>query len=465
MRPRTTPGPSHLFMPAILVIDDEEAMRSHLAALLRNRGFQVSTASTGEAGLALLREHSFDVVLSDLRLGAELDGLELLQVIRGGAPGPEVIIMTAYGSVDTGVMAIQQGAYDYITKPFREHELLALIKRALERRRAMGTEPPSEVDSGPVSDRRGRGEIIGSSAPMIEVMKLVAQVAPTDSTVLITGESGTGKELIARAIHRLSQRSQRAFVAVNCAAIPENLQESEFFGHVKGAFTGAVQNKEGLFTEADRGTLFLDEIGETSLSSQVKLLRFLQSGEVRRVGDSRSSTVDARLVAATNRDLRQAIADRTFREDLYYRLNIIAIELPPLRDRPADVPVLAEFFRSRYTRKLGIDVRGFSPEALVQMKDYRWPGNVRELENAVERAVALARGPVITRDDLPRWREHPRLLTDSLGDGEFPTLADLERHHIQKALDRFSGNRVKMSQALGISKTTLWRKLKELDLN
>ncbi|MCK6527835.1 sigma-54 dependent transcriptional regulator [Myxococcota bacterium] len=458
-------------MPAILVIEDDAALRSQLEQMLDQPDWHVATAESGEAALALLRQRRFDLVLTDLRLGAEVDGLELLEHVKLHAPETEVIIMTAYGSVETGVFAIQHGAYDYVIKPFREFELLAVMRRALERGRVVGDASGEHTlrtaGDGTATPRRGTGvEIVGQSAPMIEVMKVVAQVAPTDSTILVTGESGTGKELIARAIHRLSHRRDRPFVAVNCAAIPESLQESEFFGHVKGAFTGAIQTKEGLFAEANRGTLFLDEIGETTLSTQVKLLRFLQSGEARKVGDSRNATLDVRLVAATNRDLRQAIASRGFREDLYYRLNIISIELPPLRQRTGDLPLLAEFFRARYARKLGVDVRGFSPEAMARLAAHSWPGNVRELENAIERAVALARGPVVTSADLPRWREVVRAgFTEPDAEvGEFPTLADVERRHIQRAMDRFDGNRSRASAALGISKTTLWRKLKELNL-
>jgi len=315
--------------------------------------------------------------------------------------------------------------------------------------------------------------VIGRSTAMIGVMKLVAQVSHLDSTILLTGESGTGKDLIGRTIHNLSPRKDKPFVAVNCGAIPENLQESVLFGHLRGSFTGAVANTDGLFAEAGDGTLFLDEIGETSLMTQVKLLRFLQSGEVLRVGENRPRQVDVRLVAATNQDLRQAIQDRRFREDLFYRLNIISIELPPLRARRGDIELLAHHFIKSYAKKLSLDVRDISPEALALLERHSWPGNVRELENAMERSVALARGPIITPDELaltgPDVSMVPEVedaymerMADKPPDPPVLPLKEVERRHIQHAMEVFGGNRTKVSKALGISKSTLWRKLKEI---
>ena len=466
-------------MARLLIIEDQEELRTHLVELFRQRGYQVEHASSGEDAVPLLGDRDYEVVLSDLRLGQEIDGLDLLEFIKQRSPDTEVIIMTAYGSVESGVIAIQRGAYDYLTKPFREHEVLNLVQRALERGEAHRTasEPVTgelhaldEADLEPENTK-----VIGRSTEMIGVMKLVAQVAPLDSTILVTGESGTGKDLIARALHQLSPRRDRPFVTVNCGAIPENLQESVLFGHTKGSFTGAVQTTEGLFSEANKGTLFLDEIGETALMTQVKLLRFLQSGEVLRVGDSKSRNVDVRLVAATNRDLRTAIRERRFREDLFYRLNIISIELPPLRARQRDLELLARYIIRRCSVRLGLEVRDISPDALGVLERHSWPGNVRELENAIERAVALARGPVITPADLPvlEPRDDPSIdrspVVTSLELPPIPmhdevlSLAEMEYRHIQHAMTVFRGNRTRVSKALGISKSTLWRKLKQIE--
>ncbi len=457
----------------LLVIEDQDELREHLVGLFRGRGYQVDGAADGDEAIERLQETSYDLVLTDLRLGHRVDGLDLLDYVKQRYPDTEVIIMTAYGSVESGMIAIQRGAYDYLTKPFREHEVLQLVRRALERgaSRAAARSTPEDEEEERQTPRAT--DVIGRSTQMIGVMKLAAQVAPLDSTILITGESGTGKDLIARTIHQLSTRKDEPFVAVNCGAIPENLQESVLFGHQKGSFTGAVQSTDGLFSEANRGTLFLDEIGETALMTQVKLLRFLQSGEILRVGDSKPTNVDVRLVAATNQDLRRAIQERRFREDLFYRLNIISIELPPLRTRTGDVDLLARHFMRRYAKKLGLDVRDISPEALDVLERHHWPGNVRELENAIERAVALARGPVITPDELPPLEpsgDPPARVEDA---DEVPDqrtaaepvvlpLREVERRHIQYAMKVFGGNRTRVSSALGISKSTLWRKLKEM---
>ena len=463
-------------MASLLIIEDQVQLRAQLIAMFEERGYTVEGASSGPEAVALLRDSTFDLVLTDLRLGHDIDGLEVLELVKQGSPDTEVILMTAYGSVEDGVLAIQRGAYDYLTKPFREHEVLELVRRALERRTSRITiQDQPRVDPEP---EVREVEVIGRSTAMIGVMKLVAQVAPLDSTILITGESGTGKDLIAQTIHQLSQRKGSPFVAVNCGAIPENLQESVLFGHVRGSFTGAVQSTDGLFFQANNGTLFLDEIGETALMTQVKLLRFLQSGEVLRVGDNRPRNVNVRLVAATNQNLHQAIRERRFREDLFYRLNIISIELPPLRARTGDVELLAHHFLQRNAKKLGVDVREFAPEALDILQRHTWPGNVRELENAIERAVALARGPVISPDQLPPIGPHVPPLPEPIPNFESPVmpasepplsvesavlpLREVERRHIQRAMEVFGGNRTKVSKALGISKSTLWRKLKPL---
>ena len=469
----------------ILIIDDQVEILDSLTSLFRDAGYSVDAVADG----ALAREHlekvDYDVVFTDLRLGYPYDGLEVLDMVKSLRPRAQVLIMTAFSSVQSSVLAMKAGAYDYITKPFKREEVLLLAARAAERAqldgRVRSLEDQVERDALPAGDA---SQILGSSLEMVELMRLVAQVARTDSTVLVTGESGTGKELVAQAIHQLSPRFERPFVAVNCGAIPENLQESEFFGHVQGAFTGAIRSKVGLFQHADKGTLFLDEIGETSLSAQVKLLRFLQSGEVRKVGANRADMIDARLVAATNRDLLALIADKSFREDLYYRLNIIHLEVPPLRVRGGDVEELAKYFLVRRSRKLGNGVIGFSEEALDRLRRHSWPGNVRELENAVERAVTLCRGRTVEAGDLPALalgarvdlirralpadsgvvaeRPPPVLQPDFAAGGPdaFPSLRDLELQHIEQALLLFSGNRSRASAALGISKATLWRKIK-----
>ncbi len=463
-------------MASLLVIEDQAELHAQLTAMFRDRGYEVEGATSGPEAVERLRERPYDLVLTDLRLGHDIDGLDLLEFIKERNPDTEVILMTAYGSVEDGVVAIQRGAYDYLTKPFRERDVLDLTRRALERRASRIT----ALEMPAIEEERGdrEVEVIGRSTAMIGVMKLVAQVAPLDSTILVTGESGTGKDLIAQTIHRLSTRKAAPFVAVNCGAIPENLQESVLFGHVRGSFTGAVQSTEGLFSQANSGTLFLDEIGETALMTQVKLLRFLQSGEVLRVGDNRATNVNVRLVAATNQNLHQAIRERRFREDLFYRLNIISIELPPLRARRGDVEPLARHFLRRYAAKLGLDVRDIAPEALDVLQRHTWPGNVRELENAIERAVALARGPLITPDQLPPIGPHvppppepPAMAeaSDLLATTQPPAspssilpLREVERQHILRAMEAFGGNRTKVSKALGISKSTLWRKLKDL---
>ncbi len=455
-------------MSLILVIEDQDDLRIHLVDLFRSCGYSVDGAADGQVAVELLDDKVYDLVLTDLRLGHQVDGLDLLDYVKERHPDTEVIIMTAYGSVEGGVVAIQRGAYDYLTKPFREPEVLQLVRRALERgaSRAAVRDTPQ-----PDEDPKREVEVIGRSTAMIGVMKLVAQVSHLDSTILLTGESGTGKDLIARTIHNLSTRDERPFVAVNCGAIPENLQESVLFGHLKGSFTGAVASTDGLFQEANDGTLFLDEIGETALMTQVKLLRFLQSGEVLRIGENRPRIVDVRLVAATNQNLRQAILERRFREDLFYRLNIISIELPPLRARIGDIELLAHHFVRRYARKLQLDVRDISPEAFTVLERYSWPGNVRELENAMERSVALARGPIITPDEIalsgpdmqaPVTEEPPPQAMDSPIDPPVLPLREVERRHILHAMEVFGGSRTKVSRALGISKSTLWRKLKEM---
>ncbi len=485
-------------MPRILVIDDQVETLELLTRLFRTEGYEVDAVSDGDRAVEAIDEVDYDVVFTDLRLGFPYDGLELLEMAKKARPRTQVVIMTAFSSVESSVLAMKAGAYDYITKPFKGEEVLLLAARAAEKAQLTGKVRDLEGKSG-FHAKPSTTEIVGRSPAMVRMMRLVGQVARTGATVLIVGESGTGKELVAQAIHQLSPRVDKPFVAVNCGAIPENLQESEFFGHVKGAFTGAIRSKAGLFEEAHTGTLFLDEVGETSLATQVKLLRFLQTGEVRRVGGNEATNVNARLVAATNRDLEAMIEAKAFREDLYYRLNIIAVEVPPLRDREGDVEILAKYFLARFARKLGNGVTGFTREAMKRLRRHRWPGNVRELENAIERAVTLARGTRVDVDDLPRMERTPSPQTslsadafrlrpatsgewDTISDpfqlavvrpplevddpevDQFPSLKEIERAHIERALAAFGGNRTRTSKALGISKATLWRKLKAYEV-
>lgn len=471
-------------MARILVIDDQVGTLDLMSRLFEAEGYAVDAVGDGELARQYVERVDYDVVFTDLRLGYPYDGLELLEMIKKVRPRTQVVIMTAFSSVESSVLAMKAGAYDYISKPFKAEEVRLLAARAAEKAQLTGKIANLEGRDGL---DRGAQEIVGHSPAMVRMMRLVGQVARTDATVLIIGESGTGKELVAKAIHQLSQRIDKPFVAVNCGAIPENLQESEFFGHVKGAFTGAIRQKTGLFEEAHAGTLFLDEVGETSLATQVKLLRFLQTGEVRKVGGNESAMVDARLITATNRDLETMIADKLFREDLYYRLNIIAVEVPPLRNRVGDVEILAKWFCARFARKLANGVSGFSDRAMKRLVAHSWPGNVRELENAVERAVTLTRGTRIDLEDLPRLErtasrvgsERRRAPTSSAAaafsgefdvapvsaEGGFPTLRDLERVHIERALRHFAGNRTRASEALGISKATLWRKIKSYEID
>jgi two-component system response regulator HydG len=454
---QTAPEPR----PRILIVDDQRNMRTTTALVLRQQGYEVTEAESGDAALSRLLSEPVDVVLTDLKM-APLDGLAVLRGALEIAPATQVIVMTGYGTVESAVEAMQLGACDYVSKPFKESELRVRVQRALERRRLI-------VDAGLFSDefreRYKLDNLVGRSAPMRELLTKLVRVAPTDVTVLVTGESGTGKELIARAIHANSRRSSRPFVPVNCAAISETLLESELFGHVKGAFTGAVKLRQGLFEEASGGTFFFDEIAETTPAFQAKLLRVIQEHEIRRVGDNASIPVDVRVIAATNRDLKEAIAEKRFREDLFYRLNVVPLHAPPLRERKEDVPLLAQHFLTRFNQRNGAR-RTLTQGALQKMTSYDFPGNVRELENVVEQAAALAHSEEIDADDVfIETRAAPAVAPSA---GGVRTLAqevdEAERRAIEAAMQRNEGQLEKVARELDVSGTTLWRKMKRLGM-
>ena len=385
-------------MAHILLVDDESSMRLTLTALLKRAGHTLMQAATGEDAAAKIEDNHFDLIITDLNLSGS-SGIEVLKAAKQSNPQTEVVLLTGYGSIETAVAAMKAGAIDYLTKPVDTEELLMTIERATERQKLKSevARLRTEVES---KGSFNSGNIVATSPAMHDVLQMVERVAPTDAAVLIQGESGTGKELIARAIHQNSNRKDEAFIPINCGALPENLLESELFGHMKGAFTGAHQNKKGLFEEADGGTLFLDEIGEMSPLTQVKLLRVLQDQEVRRVGANTGVKVDVRIVAATNQNLMTNIESGAFREDLYYRLQVIVIHLPPLRERPEEVLPIATHYLQNYAQKFHKPLNGFTPEAERALTEYSWPGNIRELINAVERSAILCRGNVVEPDDL-----------------------------------------------------------------
>jgi DNA-binding NtrC family response regulator len=441
----------------LLVVDDEAHARTALAAVLRDEGYAVETAADGFKALSKLEECSPDLLLTDLKMPG-LDGLELMQ--RGKARDPElaVVMMTAFGAVDSAVAAMRAGAADCLAKPVNVEQLMLVVARELERRRLRAE---AGLLRQRLAERDRVGNLVGSSPPMQRVCDTILQVAPSRATVLITGESGTGKELVAAAIHEHSPRAGRAFVKLHCAALAETLLESELFGHERGAFTGAVDRRDGRFQQADGGTLFLDEIGDISPATQIKLLRFLQEHRFERVGGNQTIDVDVRVVAATNRDLRALAKEGKFREDLYYRLNVVVIEMPALRSRPSDIPLLAAHFLRRDSKESGKTISGFTDEALAQLMGYAWPGNVRELENAVERAVVLCRGDVIRAEDLPL-----QIAPTPDADGDMPvvpgaSITELERYAILKTLEHTGGSTSRAAQILGISPRTIQYRLHE----
>ncbi len=450
--------------PSILVIDDESGILETLRILLKNEGFDVTTAQGGKAGLEALKGSAPDIVLTDVRM-PQVSGIDILSAVRQQDPETPVILMTAQASLQTAIQAVNEGAFYYIQKPFSNDDMVAICRRAADYRllRAENKHLKQEIRR---RERSGQVKPLGKSRIFLDVMRLAEQVAPTESTVLIQGESGTGKEIIARYIHELSARSESQFLSLNCGALPESLLESELFGHVKGSFTGAVRDKQGLFAAARGGTFFLDEIGEMSPATQVKLLRVLQERECIPVGGTEAIPVDVRVVAATNRDLEDDIKQGRFRTDLYYRLNVIAIHLPPLRDRRDDIPIFVDAFLRRIAREKehGEELKRLSAEAVDAIMAYDWPGNVRELENALERAVVLSKGEAVALSALPgkitERRAEPLLAERPHVN---PTLEVIEQAYITWVLQSEGGNKTRAAEVLGIDPSTLYRKLSKYD--
>jgi two-component system response regulator HydG len=445
---------------SILVVDDDRAHRTMLRTLLGGWGYQVEEADDGARAIERVREKPYDLVLMDVRM-VEVSGLKALPDMKSFNPAIPVIIMTAYSSVETAVDALKKGAYDYLTKPLDFDELRLVIERAMDHGRLREENRALKESLGVGFDT---GDIIGRSRAMVEVLETVAMVAPTEATVLITGESGTGKELIAGAIHANSPRREKPFVKLNCAAITETLLESELFGHEKGAFTGADRRKEGRFRLAHGGSIFLDEISEMSVSMQAKLLRVLQEKEFQRVGGEEVLKVDVRVMAATNRDLKGEIETGRFREDLYYRLNVVTLSVPALRERREDIPILAQHFLQTFAKKNRKQIKGFTPRAMDCLVRYDWPGNVRELMNAVERGVILCRGEYVSEEDFPlSVREAIDHKADTVGTeerlGALP-LEEVEKATILKTLESTGGNKSEAARRLGITRRTLHKKLK-----
>ncbi len=446
--------------PNVLVVEDEELMRSILRQLLEDEGCRVLTADSAENALEIFPANEIAVTLTDIKMSG-MDGLELLDQIKAVDDEAIVIIMTAYSSVDSAIAALRKGAYDYVTKPFVNEDLIQTVKNAIRTKELFRE---NRVLKRELDKRYGFSEIIGKSEPLQQVFRIVEKVADTNASILIQGESGTGKELIARAIHFNSGRAGKSFLAVNCGALPESLLESELFGHTKGSFTGAIGDKKGLFRSADGGTLFLDEIGEMPQTLQVKLLRALQEQEVVPVGASKPVKFDARIIAATNKNLETEVAENRFREDLFYRLNVIEISLPPLRARREDIPLLTKHFIAKFSREQNTNEKQISKEALSAMLNYNWQGNVRELQNAVERAFILSNDEIELENLPPKIRMN----TDNNfemrdPEGLRPTLEEMERRYIVEILDSVGQDKTDAAEILGIDLSTLYRKLKRYD--
>lgn len=450
----------------ILVVDDDAIARGLLADALRQDGYEVEEATGGAEAVDRGCRTRFDVVLTDIRMG-EVDGFAVLQDFKQHSPDTSIVLLTAFGSMEGAIDGIRQGAYDYLAKPFKKEEIKLVVQRSLEHSRLVRENARFREE---LRDRQDLSRLVGSSPLMLEVYKLVARVSSGKSTVLVEGESGTGKELIARGIHANSPRRERSFVPVNCAALPDTLLESELFGHEKGAFTGAIGPKKGLFEAAHEGTIFLDEIGDVGAALQVKLLRVIQEQEVRRVGGTASTKVDVRIIAATNRNLSQLVKEGKFREDLFYRLNVVRIVAPPLRERREDIPMLAHHFLQKISSDHGHVIRGFVPETMVLLQRHHWPGNVRELENVIERAVSLTHGPLILPDDLPNSvRQAPESPQEPAAlpgqEGSLITLEELEKRYLVRVLKDSGHNKVRAARVLGIDRRTLYRMAERFGLD
>ena len=444
----------------ILIIDDEDGIRKTLSILLRANHFQSDEAKSGMEAIEKMHQNEYQLIITDLRMN-DVDGWEILEKGLQIQSNVEIIVITAFANIEDGVRAIKSGAYDFLEKPIESTKFIKMVKQIAEKRRL---ENENERLKALLKEQSAFDGIIGNSTAMHNVLRMITQISHADSSVLITGESGTGKELVARAIYASSPRKRKNFVAINCGALPETLQESELFGHVKGSFTGAHHDNPGLFSEADGGTIFLDEIAELSLTAQVKLLRFLQDGEIRRVGDSKPFHINARVIAATNKNLLEEIAKNKFRDDLFYRLNVIPIHLPPLRERGDDVTLMANYFLQKYAKKFNKNVQSISKRAGNILNHYTWPGNVRELQNIIERAVVLCNGKEIKPSSLPTHivNKVPSVSNKTIGSDI--TLEELERNHIMAIYKRYNGNKKAMMDVLQVPKTTLWRKLKEYSI-
>jgi DNA-binding NtrC family response regulator len=441
----------------LLVVDDDPVTIDLLREVLSKEGYGVSTALSGEEAIRQGVGNLFDIVITDVRMG-EKDGMEVLRFFKKNTPDTTVIMITAFGSIETAIEAIREGAYDYISKPFKLDEIKFTIRRALEQRRLI---QENKFYRQELLEKYQFKNVIGRTPQMFQVYKTIAKVADTKSTVLLCGERGTGKELIARSIHYNSRRNSNPFIPVDCASLVETLMESELFGHVRGAFTGASTAKRGLFEEADGGTLFLDEVGNLSLVMQSKLLRFLQEHEIKRVGGTESVKVDVRVIAATNQPLEPLVKSGKFREDLFDRLNVVAVTLPPLRERKEDILALANHFLQRFSEENHKNISHLSPEALEILTQYSWPGNVRELEHTIERAVILSIHPIILPEDLPKQMREEIREPDILIPEKPLSLRELEKKYVLKVLQETGGNKRKASEILGIDRTTLYRILEK----
>jgi DNA-binding NtrC family response regulator len=444
----------------ILIIDDDEAMRDSMRQVLKKEGYQIREAKDGQEGLALFQKEHFHIVFLDLKLPG-LSGIHVLRQMKYASPETPVVMITGFGTIESAVEAIKTGAFDYIAKPFTPEELRLIARKALDSRK-MTLENlylHSELKAKSEFDM-----VIGKSRAMQKVLDVISRVSPTETTVLITGESGTGKELIAREIHSHSLRHDAPFVVVDCGALVETLFESELFGHVKGSFTGAHETKHGRFEVADGGTIFFDEIGNISLNIQAKLLRVIQEREVTRIGSSRPIKVDIRILAATNKNLAITVAKGTFREDLFYRLSVVPVHLPPLRERKEDIPLLVEHFLQKYNKKAKKNITDISPQAMKALADYDWPGNIRELENTIERAVVLSKGNGIDIEDIMYHGISAASSLFSFADGKFKPLEDVEKEYIKAVLRDHHGNRSRAAKTLGIDRKTLWAKIKKYNL-